>query len=149
MADPEFDTLDDSKLTGIGRAISRMSLETPPPDLVTRTLARISERCQPVKRVFILLRPIYHPLARLGAAAAIILALSPLTDIATADKLGAKIESRIIGRQVTDRIEMFVDGLLVRHGPALYTQDDLDSLIGIPRPVFSPVRPAAKRGERI
>ncbi|HYG75885.1 MAG TPA: hypothetical protein VEK08_12855 [Planctomycetota bacterium] len=140
MTEREKDEITDHELARVGESLARLSPEKPPHDLVARTLERISQEYKPVKRVFFLLRPITHPLARLAAAATIILTLSPLTDITVADHLGSNIESRIIGRHATDRIELFVDKLLVRNGAPAYTQEDLDAVIGIPRPVFMPVR---------
>ncbi|HEY3324579.1 MAG TPA: hypothetical protein VGP72_29270 [Planctomycetota bacterium] len=132
--------LQDPELARLGKAVSRLPREEPPPNLVARTLAHISANCQPVKRVFWLLRPITHPLARFAAAALIIAALLPMTNINMADALGSRIEHKIIGREATDRIQSAVDRLLVRHCPASYSQQDLDEFVGIPRPQFKPMR---------
>jgi len=126
------------ELARLGDSVAKLPRETPPADLVTRTLNRISAGYKPVKRVFWMLRPITNPLARVVAAAMIIAALAPMIDMNVADPLGRKIESNIIGRETADRVEGFLDGVL-RHGDS-YSQDELDAVIGIRRPDFKPVR---------
>src|SRR5436305_6365704 len=97
-------------------AMSKLSPIDPPKDLVTRTLALISASYKPVKRVFWLLRPITHPLARIAAAAVIIFSFALMIDMNLADPLGSRIESLIIGRQTADRFEGLLDRVLVREG---------------------------------
>lgn len=126
------------ELARLGKAVEHLPKDAPPADLVARTLSRISAGYRPIKRVFWLLRPITHPLARVAAAAIIIAAFAPMTDMNLADPLGARIEARIIGSETADRFEGFLDSVLYRHGS--YSQDELDSVIGIRRPTFTPVR---------
>jgi hypothetical protein len=131
---------DDPALRHAGEAVARLAPVEPPPDLVARTLARVAAGYKPVKRAFWLFRPIFNPLARLAAAAAIILLLVPMTDLNLASPLGRRIEERIIGRHVTDHLEGFIDGLLVRNGAPNYTEYELEAVIGAPRPSFPPLR---------
>lgn len=134
------DGLDDPALRRAGEAVEQLPPVTPPPDLVARTLERIAAGYRPVKRVFWLFRPIFNPVARFAAAAAIVVVLLPMTDLNLATPLGSRIEDGIIGRDATDDIEDFVDGLLVRNGPPRYTQYELDAWLGVPRPAPVPVR---------
>jgi hypothetical protein len=148
MAD--FDKeLNDPDLARMGAAIEGLSRATPPSDLVARTMARISERCTPVKKVFWMLRPITHPVARIAAAAMIIFALTPMTDVNIADPIGAKIEKNIIGSQTAENVEHFLDRLLVRYNSAQdYTQCNPDVFMGANRTVNRLVRriPAKQDG---
>ncbi len=138
----DFDDTLDPRLSAAGRAVQALPCEQPPRDLIARTLAHIANNYQkPVKRVFWMLRPITHPLARFAAAAVIIAALFPMTDLNIADPIGKQIEKRIFGHAATTHIERMLDRFLVRHYPANCSQEDLDELIGIPRPDFVPVRP--------
>lgn len=123
--------LSDPRLARMGEALSNLPRPTPPPDLVARTLARIASQYKPVKRVIWLLRPITHPLARVAAAAVIIYTLTPMTDLDMADPIGRNIEQSVIGRQGTDKLEGFVDNLLVRNGPSTYSQSELDAMMGV------------------
>ena len=129
----------DPELAKVGEAAANVPYEGPPADLVSRTLARISSGVIPVKRVFWMLRPITHPLARIAAAALIIFAFAPMLDINLADPLGSRIEARIIGSKTAAHIEGLLDRVLTSQGNS-YSQDDLDSVMGIRRPNFVPVR---------
>jgi len=91
-------------------------------------------QCQPVKKIIWLLRPITNPFARLAAAAVIILALTPMTDLDMAEPLGSRIQNGLLGEQMAERIEGFVDHLLVMHGSAAYPQAQLDAFMGVNRP---------------
>jgi len=139
---------DDPALRRAGEAVARLAAVEPPPDLVARTLTRVAAGWKPVKRAFWLFRPIFNPVARFAAAAAIIVLLMPMTDLNLATPLGKRIEERIIGRRATDHLECFIDGLLVRNGAPSYTEYELDALIGTPRlnhpPLFRPQPPTAK-----
>jgi hypothetical protein len=137
MGDHENDDLS-PELARLGEQVANLPGETPPSDLVARTLSRISTSYKPVKRVFWMLRPITNPLARVAAAAMIIAGLAPMMDMNVAEPLGAKIEASIIGREAADQVEDFIDGML-RPGKT-YSQDELDATIGIRRPDFKPVR---------
>lgn len=137
------DGLDDPVLRRAGECVARLTPEEPLPDLVARTVARVAAGYGPVKRVFWLVRPIFNPVARLAAAAAIIVILLPMTDLNLATPLGLRIENRIIGSEATDDIEDFVDALLVRNGPPNYTQYELEAWVGVPRAFFPPVRRVA------
>jgi hypothetical protein len=117
-----------------GDAVARLSRPDAPADLTARTLARAIAGSKPVKRVIWFLRPITHPVARVAAAAMIIAMMSPMTDLNTADALGQRIEQKIIGPQVADHIEGFVDSILVMRGAPGYEQSDLDALMGVNRP---------------
>lgn len=114
-----------------GEAVQALPRPQPPRDLAARTMARIGA-CKPVKRVFLLLRPITHPLARLAAAILIIYSLAPMTDLDIATPLGRGIEKNVLGSAATDRIEGFVDNMLVQHGPASYSWDP-DDFMGVRR----------------
>ena len=123
-------------LAHLGEKLAHLSSPKPPSRLVSRTLARISAQCKPIKRVFWMLRPITNPLARIVAAATIIYALAPMTDLDWADPLGARIEQHL-GRHTTDNIEGFVDNMLINHTTTgNYTQSELDAFVGIQRPLF-------------
>lgn len=135
--------LNDPKLIQAGEAVARLPQENPPRDLVARALARIAEGYKPVKRVFWMLRPITHPMARVAAAAVIILIMLPMTDLNLADPLGAGIENRILGRGTTDRVEHFVDTLLIRHGPATYSEPDPHAFMGVQQPCDTRIRRGA------
>lgn len=115
----DTDDLNDPTLMRAGDAVARLSRPQAPAGLAARTLARISERL-PVKKVFWMLRPITHPIARIAAAALIIYALAPLTDMDIASRLGSQIEQHVIGRTLGDHVEAFVDGVLIQH----YTSDE-------------------------
>ena len=121
----------DPEMAELAQKLSNMRPVEAPKDLVARTVDRVMKLRQPVKRVFILLRPITHPLARIAAAACIIFVLSPLTDIDQAAPLGSKIEERIIGAEVTDSVEVIVDDLLITTRPGTYQQSDLDAMMGV------------------
>ena len=125
---------DDPALRRAGEAVARLAQIEPAPDLVARTLARIAAGYKPVKRAFWLVRPIFNPVARLAAAATIVLLMMPMTDLNMATVLGAPIEERIIGRHATDHVEGFIDGLLVRNGAGAYPQYELEAWVGAPRP---------------
>jgi len=135
--------LNDPKLLRAGDAVARMSRPSAPSGLAARTLARISARF-PVKRVFWMMRPITHPVARIAAAALIIYTLAPLTDLDFASKLGAELEQHVFGKRVEDRVEAFVDGVLIEH----YSTSETDGYM--PTGSFGPAhhakdRPAALR----
>ncbi len=133
----EFE-LPDPKLKQAAEAVAHLSRPEPPADLVARTLARVAAGYQPIRSRTWILRPITHPLARVMAAAGIMLALFPMTDLEVADPLGSQIEHRIVGPSVVDRFQDFVDHLLVRSGPGSYSQADLDAFMGIPQPAMTP-----------
>jgi hypothetical protein len=122
-ADPQF--------RHAAEAVSSLSAETPPAGLAQRTINRITAECRPFKKAFWMLRPITHPLARLAAAALFIITLTPLTNIHMAAPLGSRIEQRVIGSELADRIEVIVDGILVKQGTQPYRQEDLDEFMGL------------------
>lgn len=124
--------LNDPKLIRAGEAVARLPHPQPPEGLAARTLARISSSYKPVKRVFWMLRPITHPLARVAAAALIIYTLFPMTDVDLGARLGMQIEQNIMGHTVGDRVEAFVDGVLTNHNYTADSQAYLDSFMGIP-----------------
>jgi len=143
---------DDRALRRAGEAVARLASVEPPPDLVARTLAHVAAGYKPVKRAFWLFRPIFNPLARFAAAAAIIILLVPMTDLNLATPLGRRIEERIIGSRATDRLEGFIDGLLVRNGAPDYPEYELEALMGTPRVYFPPLRrpqSPAPKGNRV
>ena len=107
--------INDPKLIKAGEAVARLSRSQPPQGLAARTLARISTSYKPVKRVFWMLRPITHPLARIAAAAIIIYMLFPLTDVDLGSRLGMQIEQHIIGHSMSDRVEALLDGVLANY----------------------------------
>ena len=131
--------VDDPVLRGAGEAVARLAAVEPPPGLAARTLARLTAGCQPVKRAFWLFRPIFNPLARLAAAAAIIFLLAPMTDLNMATPLGMRIEG-VIGVRATDHLEGFIDSLLVRNGVPDYPEYELEAVIGVRRPNFPVLR---------
>ena len=94
-------------------------------------MARISSSYKPVKRVFWMLRPITHPLARIAAAALIIYMLFPMTDVDLGSKLGMQIEQNFIGHAVGDRVEALMDGMLTTHNDSPDSQAYLDSFMGV------------------
>jgi hypothetical protein len=132
------DILADADLAAAAQAVATMPAPEVPSDLAARTQARVIAKSAPFKRMFWLLRPITHPIARVAAAAMIIFGLAPLTDLETADVLGRRIEERIIGSKMTDRIEGMVDTLLVLNGTSAYSQHDLDAMMGVNTPVNRP-----------
>jgi hypothetical protein len=142
---------DDPALRRAGEAVARLAAVEPPPDLVARTLSRVAAGWKPVKRAFWLFRPIFNPVARFAAAAAIVVLLIPMADLNLATPLGKRIEERIIGKHATDHLEAFIDGLLVRNGAPCYTEYELDALMGTPRvnhpPLFRPQTPTAKSNQ--
>src|SRR4051812_30383626 len=117
----------DPKLNQAGEAIRSLARPQAPRDLASRTLARVMAELAPVKRKWLVLRPITHPVARVLAAASIMMVLFPMTTLDVADPLGSRIEERIVGANVVNRVENFVDRILVRTGPATYSQTDLDA----------------------
>jgi hypothetical protein len=139
------DILSSPELAAAARAVSGLSVPNPPADLAARTHARVVSSCAPFKRVFWLLRPITHPVARLAAAAVIIFGLAPLADLDAADIWGRRIEERIIGRKMADRIEGMVDNMLVINGVRPYSQYDLDALMGVNTPVIRKQSRALRR----
>jgi hypothetical protein len=104
--------ISDPKLIKAGEAVARLPRPQPPQGLAARTMARISSSYKPVRRVFWMIRPITHPLARIAAAAIIIYMLFPLTDVDLGSKLGMQIEQNIIGHSMGDRVEALMDGVL-------------------------------------
>ncbi|HYF47902.1 MAG TPA: hypothetical protein VEJ63_00735 [Planctomycetota bacterium] len=106
-------------------AVAALKHEEPPQGLAGRTLSRIAES-QPVKRVFFMLRPITHPIARVAAAALIILSIVPIADVETATALGQRIEERITGAKVTERVERIVDKLLAYQGTPSFSPHELE-----------------------
>ncbi|MFH0938822.1 MAG: hypothetical protein V1899_06035 [Planctomycetota bacterium] len=125
--------LADAELLRASEAVAGLPQPEPPRDLVSRTVARVVKDVYSFKKVFWLLRPITNPVARLVAAALIIVILTPMTDLNMADSLGARIEQRILGRRVIDRFEILVDRVLVIRGPSYYSQDELDAFMGVQR----------------
>ena len=110
--------LNDPTLEQAGEAVARLSRPLPPAGLAARTLARISGSCAPVKRIFWMLRPITHPIARIAAAALIIYTLAPMTDMEIGSHLGSQLEEHVLGSTVEDPVEHFVDGVLTHYAPA-------------------------------
>ena len=123
--------LNDPKLLRAGEAVARLSHPEAPQGLAARTMARISSSYKPVKRVFWLLRPITHPLARIAAAALIIYMLFPMTDVDLGARLGMQIEQNFMGHVVGDRVEALVDGVLTNHNYTTDSQAYLDSFMGV------------------
>jgi len=123
-----------SDLSGkLGSRISSLSRPTPPDNLAAKTVAYVQANCPPKKRSIWLLRPITHPAARVAAAALIVLVLSPLTDLETAASLGARIEQRVIGPKMMDKLEVFMDPVLPTTDN--YSQPYFDSFLGVERPM--------------
>jgi hypothetical protein len=139
MSEEKFD-LSDSKLLEAGQAVARLSRPRVPSDLASRTLARIAQS-KPLRKTMLVLRPITNPLARVAAAAGIMLALFPMTDMDVAESLGSHIESRVVGPKVVDRVENLVDGLLLRVNYQGYSQTELDAVINV-RSVNNPANKA-------
>jgi len=108
--------LNDPRLVKAGEAVAGLSRPQAPAGLAARALARISS-AMPVKKVFWMLRPITHPVARIAAAALIIYTLAPLTDIELGSKLGSQIEQHVTGSSLEDPVEHFVDGVLTHYTP--------------------------------
>jgi hypothetical protein len=127
------DELTEPELLNAGRAVAGLSRPAPPAGLAARTLAYVVAQCAPVRKRLWILRPITHPLARVLAAAGIMLTLFPMTTLDLAAPLGTRIEEHVVGRKVVDRVEGLVDRLLVRNGPASYSQADLDAVVGVVR----------------
>ena len=124
--------LDDPKLLSAGEAVARLSRPQPPEGLAARTLARISSSYkQPVRKVFWMLRPITHPLARIAAAALIIYMLFPMTDVDVGGQLGMQLEQHVIGHAMGDRVEALVDGVLTNHISTTDSKGYLDSFMGV------------------
>lgn len=122
-----------SDLSGkLGSRISALSRPTPPDNLTAKTVAFVQANCPPKKRSTWLLRPITHPIARVAAAAVIVLILTPLTDLETAASLGARIEQRVIGPRMMDKLEVFMDPVLPTSEN--YSQPYFDSFLGVNRP---------------
>jgi hypothetical protein len=109
--------LNDPGLAHAREAVAGLSRPLPPAGLAARTMARISGAL-PVKKVFWMLRPITHPIARIAAAALIIYTLAPLTDMEWGSHLGAQIEEHVLGSSVEDPVANFVDGVLIHYTPA-------------------------------
>lgn len=114
------------ELRALGAEVGGLPSVEPLAGLAARTLDRVRQECKPVKKVFFMLRPITNPIARLSAAAAIVFLVLSLADMDTADRLGSRIEQRILGRAMTDRVEGIVDNLLVRYSNNNYSQAYLD-----------------------
>lgn len=127
------DELNDPKLREAGAAVARLDRPGAPAGLAARTVARVLAELKPVKKTWMVLRPITNPFARVSAAAAIMLVLFPMTSVDMAAPLGSGIEERIVGREVINRVEHFVDRVLTRTGPASYSQYDLDQTCGTQR----------------
>lgn len=118
----------DAQMLEAGNAVARLSRPKVPQGLAARTLARIAAASAPVRQRLWLFRPITNPSARCAAAAAILMALVPLSDIELAGHIGSRIEDRVVGRQVMDRVETIMDGVLPRGLPNGYSQADLDAV---------------------
>ena len=124
--------LSDPELVRAGEAVARLSRPSAPAGLAARTLARISQQYKPMKRVFWMLRPITHPIARIAAAALIIYALAPMTDLDIASRLGVQIEKHVLGQALEDHVEALVDNVLIRHDISIgESQPYLDSFMGV------------------
>jgi hypothetical protein len=128
------------ELMDIGRRIEALPHPQPPHGLVARTLACIEQTVhvrivQPVKKVW-WLRPITHPIARLVAALLLISTLAMLADIDRAERVG-QFMSRLMGARATERLEVFVDRVLLSFGPV----SDVDKDV-----VRQPERPRAQPG---
>jgi hypothetical protein len=137
--------LTDPRLLRAGAAVARLSRPDAPAGLAARTLARISEQYQPIKRVFWMIRPITHPVARIAAAALIIYALAPMTDLDIASRLGVQIEQHVLGASLENHVEALVDNVLIRQEiRPTEAQPYLDSFMGVPSIPTSnnPRRPA-------
>jgi hypothetical protein len=125
--------LSDPQLVRAGEAVARLSRPQAPAGLAARTLARISQQYKPIKRVFWMLRPITHPIARIAAAALIIYALAPMTDMDIASRLGVQIERHVLGSVVEDHVEALVDNVLIHHDISTgESKSYLDSFMGVP-----------------
>ena len=123
--------LNDPKLIRAGELVARLSRPSAPAGLAARTLARISASYQkPIKKVFWMLRPITHPVARVAAAAMIIYALAPMTDLDVASRLGVQIERHVTGHVFENHVEALVDSVISSPGDS---QPYLDSFMGVPR----------------
>ncbi len=123
--------LNDPKLIRAGESVARLSRPQPPAGLAARTLARISASYQkPIKKVFWMLRPITHPVARVAAAAMIIYALAPMTDLDVASQLGVQIERHVTGHVFENHVEALVDSVISSPGDS---QPYLDSFMGVQR----------------
>ena len=122
--------LNDPKLIRAGESVARLSRPSAPAGLATRTLARISAQCKPIKKVFWMLRPITHPVARVAAAAMIIYALAPMTDLDVASQLGVQIERHVTGHVFENHVEALVDSVISSPGDS---QPYLDSFMGVQR----------------
>jgi hypothetical protein len=121
------ETLDlNAEQTHAAEAVAALPKADPPSGLAARTLARVVES-QPVKRVFWMLRPITSPIVRIAVAALIIMSIVPLADVDIATSLGKRIQEKIIGERVTERVERIVDGLLAyQGGPNFSSPADLE-----------------------
>lgn len=135
-----------SDLGKLGSRISALSRPTPPANLAAKTVAFVQANCPPKKRSFWLFRSITHPAARVAAAAVIVMILSPLTDLETAASLGTRIEQRIIGPHVMDKLEVFMDPVLQTGDN--YSQPYFDSFLGVNRPA-APRKAVAKQNRRV
>jgi len=120
----------DPELRRMGEAVAGLSRPKPPSDLASRTMSRVLNECRTVRRRWLMVRPITNPVARVLAAASIMLILFPMTTMDLAAPLGARIEERITGHEAVNRFEQIVDRLLVRSGPANYSQEDLEAVVG-------------------
>jgi len=127
-------------LMDVGRRIQALPHPRPSEGLVARTLACIEKTVdvrivQPVKKVW-WLRPITHPFARLVAALLLISTLAILADSDRAERVG-QFMSRLMGTRATERLEVFVDRVLLSFGPVSDVEKDT---------VRQPERPRAEPG---
>jgi len=144
------DELNDPKLKAAAEAVENLPRPEPRAGLTARTLQRISAGYKPVKKVYFLLRPITHPLARIAAAAVIIYALAPMTDIDFGSKAGSFVEQHILGPSVSDRIDNFVNGMLSKHEwMSADSQPYLDAFMGVSRPASTNTKHASTAHTRL
>lgn len=140
-----------SDLSGkLGSRISSLSRHTPPENLAAKTVAYVQANCPPKKRRVWLLQPITHPAARVAAAAVIVLILSPLTDLETAASLGSRIEQRVIGPKMMDKLEVFMDPVLPT--TENYSEPYFDSFLNLerrPTPRKTTPKPAPQQHRRV
>jgi hypothetical protein len=129
------------ELLAAGQAVGRLPSAEPPAGLAEHTLARLEREglvARPGKpsawRWWI--RPITHPLARLAAALVLFSALGVLGNVETAERVGRFFEG-LIGPRATDRLEVWVDRMLLCLGPD-FGRDPREELVNQhvqPRPV--------------
>jgi hypothetical protein len=120
------------ELLDVGRCLEALPHPQPPAGLVARTLACIDK----VTKVW-WLRPITHPFARLVAALLLISTLACLSDIDRAERVG-HFMGRLMGDRTAEKIEIFVDRVLLTFGPVSDVEEEV---------VKKPERPRAQPGD--